>query len=276
MRQLIEPPTFIVGAARSGTTWVYDILHSHHLVAGVYESWIFTPGQGLGVLFSESHWPASRSGLGRLIARDEFIVELRDFVGQLFSQAIESEHQFLVEKSPSHLYVMEIINEVFPGSRFIHVLRDGRDVSVSVRAAANSWVPTWKQTFGRSIYSSARAWKHAVACCRAQSPDLAERFLEVRYEDLKSDPQTWYRAIFAHCRVPVDDAVVQATIEATDFDANYQLNEAGFRRRGRSGDWRRYFNALDSIMFNLAAGDALIEAGYEENRRWMSSLLGRR
>jgi hypothetical protein len=276
LNQLEQSPIFVVGAARSGTTWVYDILTSHPQVAGVYESWLFTRDNGLGSLYTSAHWPPNRSGLSRLMERPALLEETRAFTDRLLSQALKPEHRFLVEKSPSHVFAVPLIHELYPGSRFIHVLRDGRDVTVSVRAAARSWVPQWREAFGRSVLTSARAWSHAVRRARKLGAELGDQFLEVRFEEIKQDPVAAYRQLLEFCGISYDETLLQQIHEQTDFARNYKSNEEGFRRGGRVGDWRTHFNILDAVQFNLAAGDTLIETGYEENRRWASSVVGTR
>jgi len=275
LEQLAEPPIFVVGAARSGTTWVYDILTAHPEVAGVYESWFFTRQNGLGSLYTSAHWPPNRSGLSGLLEREALLEETRAFADKLLSRALRPEHRFLVEKSPSHLFAVQLIHELYPRSRFIHVLRDGRDVSVSVRAASRSWVPQWGQAFGRSVVTSAKAWSHAVGRARKFSAELGDLFLEVRFEEIKQDPITAYGRLLEFCRIPYDEKLLQRIHEQTDFAANYAENEKGFRRGGRVGDWRTHFNIFDAVQFNLAAGDTLVETGYEENRRWASPVVRR-
>ncbi len=271
--QLAEPPIFVVGAARSGTTWVYDILTSHPEVAGVYESWLFTRNSGLGSLFTEAHWPPNRSGLSGLLERQALLNETRVFADRVLSNAIKPSHRFLVEKSPSHLYVMRLIHELYPGSRFVNVVRDGRDVSVSVRSAARSWVPQWGQTFGRSISASARAWGHAVRHAQRVGRELGDLYHEIRYEEIKRDPIGSYRQLFEFCNIPYDEELLQQIFEATDFATNYKPGENRFRRGGRVGDWRTHFNLLDAIRFNQAAGAGLVKTGYEKNRWWMGSFF---
>lgn len=271
--QLEQSPVFVVGAARSGTTWVYDILTAHPQVAGVYESWLFTRNNGLGSLFNSAHWPPNRSGLSRLLEREALLEETRAFADSLLASALAPEHRFLVEKSPSHVFAVPLIHELYPRSRFIHVLRDGRDVTVSVRAAARSWVPQWRQAFGRSVATSARAWSHAVRRARKLGARLGDQFLEVRFEEIKRDPRAAYQRLLGFCGISYDETLLEQIHEQTDFARNYKSNEEGFRRGGRVGDWRTHFNIVDAIQFNLAAGDTLIETGYERNRRWGSSVV---
>jgi hypothetical protein len=164
---------------------------------------------------------------------------------------------------------MDLIHEIYPKARFVHVLRDGRDVAVSVRAAARSWVPQWGQTFGRSITSTGQAWKHAIREARKSGQALGDLFLEIRYEEIKSNPYTSYRTLFDFCGIPYDDTIMETIFQATDFETNYRAKETGFRRGGRVGDWKDRFSFIDSIRFNLVAGDALIETGYETDRSWM-------
>jgi hypothetical protein len=272
LQQLESGPIFIVGAARSGTTWVYDILTSLAEVAGVYESWLFTRDLGVGAFFGPAHWSAGRSGLGHSFDRRAFVEQVRCFVSTVLALKLEPHHRFLVEKSPSHIFTMPLIREILPTARFIHVLRDGRDVSVSVRQAARSWILQWQRTFGRSIYASGCAWKAAVHRARSDASLLGGAFLEVRYEDLKGQPLSTCARLFDFCQIPVDRAIVEKVIAATDFDINYRPSEAGFRRGGRVGDWKSHFSLVDALMFNVAAGDALIETGYEANRRWLPGL----
>lgn len=271
--RLVAEPIFVVGAARSGTTWVYDILTAHPLVAGAFETWLFTPADGLKSLFSEAHWPPRRSGLGGVLARAELLSYTRDMAERVLSHYIGSTQIYLVEKSPSHLFAIPFIHELFPDARFIHVLRDGRDVAASVKAAAESWAPAWRKSFGKSIKASARAWRHAVKFALRQGDVLGGQFMEIRYEELSRDPFNAYRRLFEFCRIPYDEAVLQTIYARTDFQSNYRPSRKAFRRKGIIGDWRTEFNLLDAVMFHAEAGEKLRLLGYEKNSLWVLSRL---
>jgi len=269
LEQLHAPPVFIVGAARSGTTWVYDIYCAHPRVSGVFESWLFTRDKGLGALFDDVHWPPQNKGLGRLMARADLAAGLRPLAESLLARGLSSQADFLVEKSPSHLFSMGLIAEILPEARFVHVLRDGRDVVVSVRAAAQSWVPAWRSTFGRSILRSAQAWKTAVVRARSDGRVLGDRFLEIRFEDIKRDPYASYARLFTFAGIPFEPAMADGVFQATDFDANFKPREGGFRRKGIVGDWHARLGLVDRWLFHLAAYDTLRETGYEQTPWWI-------
>nr|MBN1230022.1 sulfotransferase [Anaerolineae bacterium] len=266
--QLKQDPIFIIGAARSGTTWVYDILRNHPQVAGIYESWLFTPNNGVGSLFSDAHWPAKRSGLGNFMSREKVLQYSRELAVNIMAHAIESETQYLVEKSPNHVFAIPLIREIFPEAKFICVIRDGRDVAVSVRAAARSWSKDWRHSFGRSMWSSARAWKYAIQRARQEAQSLGNDYMEIRYEQIHEDPLTAYQIMFDFCQIAYDESVLQGIFTATDFSRNYKPGETKFRRGGRVGDWKHSFSLVDTLMFKQAAGDLLIDLGYERDHTW--------
>src|SRR5215210_3852033 len=99
-RQLAADPIFVLGHPRSGTTWVYDILTFHPEVAGVLESWLFTPGVGLARLFGDELWAEDRlqrhretvgqvAGLAQLVTRQELADEVRRLAERLLARALE-------------------------------------------------------------------------------------------------------------------------------------------------------------------------------------------
>jgi hypothetical protein len=276
LAQLDAGPIFVVGAARSGTTWVYDILTAHPKVAGAYETWLFTMNQGVGSLFGPAHFPSRHSGLGRSYSREVVLREVRQFTARLLALRLGADHRFLVEKSPSHVMTMPLIQEIYPEARFIHVLRDGRDVCVSVRQAARSWAPRWRESFGRSVYTSAWAWKQTIRRTRLDGPGLGEALLEIRFEDLKADPIAGIARLFDHCRIPWERELLDQIAAETDFEANFRSSESGFRRGGRVGDWRSRLSVLDRLVFHAAAGATLIETGYETSWRWVVGWRGDR
>ena len=266
--QLKQDPIFVIGAARSGTTWVYDILRHHPQVAGVYESWLFTPHNGIGSFFTDAHWPPKRSGLGNLLPREDVLRYSRELVTSIMGHAIQPETRYLVEKSPNHAFAVPLIREFFPGARFICVIRDGRDVAVSVRAASRSWSKDWQNTFGRSMRVSAQVWKLTIQRARQEAQALGDDYMEIRYEQIHEDPFAAYQTLFDFCQIDYDDDILQNIFSATDFRKNYKPDEAEFRRGGRIGDWKQAFSPIDTLMFKQAAGDMLIDLGYESDHSW--------
>lgn len=276
LRQLAVGPIFVVGQPRSGTTWIYDILAAHPEAAGVFESWLFTTGQGIGGLFSKAHWnpriEQDRETFGKayrlnqLMTRDELVAEMRELTARWLSAVLEPHHRFLVEKTPAHHGSMPMIAELFPQARFIHVLRDGRDVAVSLRAAAESWGKGYFKA--PPAYEGGKRWQSTVRYTRSQGEALDVPFLEVRYEDVRADPHGGIARLLDFCSMPHDDGLVARIVEQTDIGRERKRGEDRFRRRGAVGDWRARFRLRDRLMFELGSGGLLAEAGYERNRLW--------
>jgi hypothetical protein len=103
-------------------------------------------------------------------------------------------------------HVLPVVSRVFPTARCIHLIRDGRDVAFSPFVAPKA--PFWRKIYfnddqisswrghGMSqrayrahghLFNAAR-WVNSVTLGRAHGAMLGERYLEVRYEELVSDP----------------------------------------------------------------------------------------
>lgn len=270
LADLDGPPVFVVGAARSGTTWVFDAYRAHPLVAGVFESMLFARLHGLSGLLHEDHWRDARNGLGALVPKDDVVDRIREVASEWLSRAVRPEHRFLVEKTPAHGLVMGEIATIFPECRFVNVIRDGRDVCVSRRAAKRTWALTWRAAPGPAeVARTARRWQREVRTARAATASLGDRVLEIRYEDVHSDPRAAYRRLYDFAGIPHDADLVERIHQKTDFELSGRLlDQTGFYRGGRVGDWRRSFNLLDGVVFNALAGEALVELGYERGRLW--------
>lgn len=287
LSQLAEEPIFLVGHPRSGTTWVYDILTAHPQVAGVLESWIFTSSAGLAPLFRPEQWvprllerqqeiDGGRSiGLSQMVTREELAAEVRKLTGRLLARKLRPEHRFVVEKTPSPYTALEVVTEVFPGARFVHVMRDGRDVAVSLRAAARTWNPGWRTFAGgrglaryRAVLRSARSWEATVRSTRNFGRRLGDRYFETRYEEIKGTPVRSIQAIFDFCRIPYDEALIRHIVSVTDFSRHAATGEDRFRRRGEVGDWRGRFSRVDALAFEAGSRGTLVDTGYERRRSW--------
>src|SRR3954462_9045030 len=137
-------PVFVVGVPRSGTTWIQRMLAMHPEAWGLLETYMFSRGRGLGGLLDsaprleEGDLALPPPGLGRVFDRAELVGELRAIATRWLTHGSDGA-RFVIEKSPWHLWDLDVIAEILPEARFVHVMRDGRDVAVSVIAARGSW-----------------------------------------------------------------------------------------------------------------------------------------
>ena len=126
-------------------------------------------------------------------------------------------------KDPRNTFTLPVWKQVFPNLRTIHIVRHGVDVAASLarrhaealRAATGESVPsalTVIRDHALGVLSSRRGWTLAEALtmweqyvekARQESAALGERALEVRYEDLLTQPERMIPAVAKFCRVPV-------------------------------------------------------------------------
>ena len=236
---------------------------------------MFSRASGLGALL-QSAPPASEegdlalppSGLGRIFDRDELVAELRSIAVRWLAKGSDGS-QFVVEKSPWHLSDLDVIAEILPEARFVHVIRDGRDVAVSVVAARSSWSGMEQRSPHATVREVAGLWADAMCRREVARTLLGEPLLEVRYEDVRADPAQASRRLFAHCGMPHDEELVSRAVEATEFGhEDRPRGEDQPLRAGQVGQWRERFGMREGWSFERRAGAALERTGYEPDRGW--------
>jgi hypothetical protein len=163
---------------------------------------------------------------------------------------------------------------MFPEARFIHVIRDGRDVALSMRRAPESWEPA--MGVGLPMAWRAESWRRQVENVRAHRDFLGSRYVEIRFEDLRADVAAAAHALFDFSGIPYDDTVLERVRAGTELSSySDAVRRHGFRGRGKVGGWQGGFTLRDAVGFNRAAGDLLIELGYERDKGWWRELLPR-
>jgi hypothetical protein len=87
-----------------------------------------------------------------------------------------------VEKTPNHLLHLQTLGAAFPEARFVHVIRDGRDVALSQRRLHMDRAPSEDQVV-RLVWAG-KIWETLVSEGQIQGKGLGDRYLEIRYEDV--------------------------------------------------------------------------------------------
>jgi len=241
---------FVVGARRSGTYWLQRILASHPRVSGVpSETYLFA--EGVAPLLGRLHGGARSSPqVGVVHAERPAVIDgVRGLCDTVLGPYLQPGDRFLVERTPDHVRHMALISEVYPGARFIHIIRDGRDVARSL--LAKPWGPD-------SVEAAASEWRDSVRAGRAQAPPPA-RYRELRYEDLLARPGASIRSLFDWLGLGVDDSVIEQALG----EARTPLSVDATRPATESEKWRQVFGPRELAAFERAAGDLRVELGYE-------------
>jgi len=173
--QYKKGPIFIVGAPRSGTTVMRDIIDSHpDIFCPHMETFYFDVSSKFfhAPHIWEPHYKPS------LFDREDYIEWLRDGFLQLMANFGENANKTRFgEKTPSHTQTMDLIKEVFPDAQFIHMIRNAYDVCSSLGRV--SWGP-------KQVERQAQLWLERVSTARRFGMKMSENdYCEVKLEDLK-------------------------------------------------------------------------------------------
>ena len=284
------PAIFVVGVARSGTTLLRLMLDAHpqlaippetHFIPRVIDACSEADRHAavLATITGHRRWPDF--GLDPDALRDRLAAHrtltpgdaMREFYGLYAAKHGKSRWG---DKSTNYIRKMRPISRILPEARFVHLIRDGRDVALSLVAVH----------FGpNSAPEAARKWSEEIAKARRQGPKL-QHYHEVRYEDLIADPEPVLRGICAATELPWDDAMLAYQERAggriaeivRDFDraegetvsagvrAAHQENVSKPLQSDRAARWRTEMTADDVLAFERVAGGLLDELGYERSR----------
>jgi hypothetical protein len=276
-----NPFLFLFGCARSGTTLLVRMLDAHPEVAmGPRFGWLATAYKDdVGVTADGSLTPAFieeferrprffRPGeipldrealleLGRL-SYAEFVSEILDRYGDTRGKPHVGTKTFPL------VFDFETVHRLWPRTKVIHIVRDGRDTALSLlewRRADKMWrFATWEHD---PVGTAALWWEWHVRlvqdAARIAGP---ERFYEIRYESLVSQPQRELGALCEFLGLPYDDAMLRYYEGRTRDDPSLDAKHAWLPPIVGLRDWRSQMPPEDVERFEAVAGGLLEELGY--------------
>lgn len=238
LTQRVPPFPVIVGVPRSGTTLLRLMLDAHPQLAIPPETGFLLSEQ----ISNDQTLPKERARLltqypENAPAWADFAMDTPELIGaaaalpadasvgevlRLFYGQYAAHHgkPRAGDKTPIYLTHMRRIAKHLPEARFIHILRDGRDVALS-------WQQTWFAP-ERELPSLVRRWAQMIAEARMQASDV--NYLEIRYDHLLTDPARELQRI---CRFI--DLEYHPAMQAYHTGASSRLAEhkARFHRNGQ-------------------------------------------
>lgn len=282
-----NPRLFVVGSPRSGTTLLQRMLDAHPMLAVANDtSFIHKPLKCCVqdwkkrlqldgdvpltpeiVAFTRDYKRFQRLGLNNAqIDRAAQASTYRGFVTGLYDEfAAMKKKPFSGEKTPDFVRRIPLLHQLYPESKFIHIIRDGRDVSLSsVEWAQKGIGPSKFELFAdHPVATTAMWWCWQVASGRRDGLPLGpEVYHEVRYERLVDAPEETMQELAAFLGLPYDAAMVRYYEGKSSYEPSASAKSAWLPVTKGLRDWQAQMSARDLQIFEALAGDLLDDLGY--------------
>jgi len=273
-----ESPFFVVGCPRSGTTLMRVMLDSHPRLAVPRETHFI-----VGLALRNRRHPV---GLEDVLANPRFS-ELgvdADAVRDDVTRAQPGNYAALIDvvmstyaqkhgkvrwgdKTPGYLAYMPLLLEMYPGARFVHMIRDGREVAASLSEQA--WGP-------RTAIGGAFWWRRKVRDGRIAGRELPRgTYIEVRLEDVVADPE---RELIRVCEL-LGEEYSPAMLDYPDRMSRPGMHHPVHGRHLERlptpdlRDWRANRGELEQHAIETVCSPTLREFGYPAERSSLAALL---
>jgi hypothetical protein len=275
----MNPYVFIVGASRSGTTLLRRIVDAHPQIAITREThWITKEAAPRGTPVGPellarlatverfARMDMDHAALERLLARAE-PVSYAEFVSAVFDLYGRSQGKTLVgDKVPTYVLDIALLHELFPHARFVHLIRDGRDVCSSVldweRQHRNfAKFSTWDED---PVSTTALWWERRVRTGREAGLPLGrDLYREPRYESLVAEPEATCRELCDFLDVPYSERMLAFHEGHEKHDPELSAKRAWRPVTPGLRSWRTEMSGEQLERFEAMTGPLLEELGYE-------------
>lgn len=286
-----NPYLFVVGCPRSGTTLLQRML-DHHSQLAVANDTHFIPRsiekhdrQAIGKAIREGDLALSDSLIecvrryrrfARLGLPDATVDKAsktsktyREFVSSLYSAyARQRGKPLAAEKTPDYVRRLPLLHALFTWSKTVHIVRDGRDVALSLLDWASETKGPGKLKLWREepIAVCALWWRWLVGTGRRDGRVIgATRYCEVSYEELVRSPREHLQRITSFLDLPFDVKMLSYHRGKMRSSPGLSAKKAWLPPTPGLRDWRTQMSARDLELFEALAGDLLDELGYERS-----------
>lgn len=279
-----NPYVFLVGSPRSGTTMLKRMINAHpwvaitretHWIPRFYEKKKGVTEEGLVTeklveyLFEHRRFDQmkiKRSALLKLV-KEQPEATYASLVSQIFDNYGRRKKKPLVgDKTPTYVRKLPVLHKLWPEARIVHLIRDGRDVWLSMKnwrmahKAAGKF-NSWKID---PLVTTAFWWKALVAMGRSDGNVLGkDLYYDLKYEDLIAHPDVECKKLAGFLGLPHVEAMERYYEGRTQLGEQLSTNAAWLPPTPGRRDWRTQMESHDIEKFEAATGNLLDELGYE-------------
>ncbi len=268
------PPFFIVGSGRSGTTLLRLILSGHSRLHIPPETWYVMPlaeqlpltgmltpqqvAQAAEIMTSSRRWVDLGIDAAEFRAQAAALPQpaLTDLLNLVYGHHLRlAGKPRFGDKTPVYIGILPQLDALYPSARYIHLIRDGRDVAISFTDVQ------WGFSFSREF-----EWPTAMRLARQyRASALAPRILEVRYEDLVRDTEGTVRRICDFLGEAFEPAMLDWQRQIDMVPAQERHIHRKLERpisQDAIGVWQRKLSALECFVIEASLQRDLRRQGY--------------
>lgn len=236
---------FIIGTGRCGTSMLAQMLNSHSKVCVPIELQILFENSNNGARLYEIFRKKENVDFGpedfinlfeartphklheyfdyrSFFEKQQYpISSLKNLANSLFCEIAESKHkEIFIEQTPWQGQRIDLLNELFPEAKYIHMIRDGRDVAISFAKS-----PWWHNDIGQNL----ERWHTEVKKITDLSNQILKpnQILQVRYEDFVEQPEIGLRRVCDFLGIEFEDAMLDPTTYI-DYEIYSKLSTGNF------------------------------------------------
>lgn len=269
---------FIAGTERSGTTWLQIMLNGHpdvacrgeghfvdHLIPKIddlFDDYRATIGAFNNSYFKDTDgFPTPNDSHRAFIKRLTIAMFMADFDEEKINTVYG-------EKTPGNIRHLDTLLSLFPSARFVFIVRDGRDVAVSLWHHGRRKDSPKRPPLEDLARGLATSWRSDIKRMTAFRDRYPNRTRLVRYEDLHVTPDKELTKLFEFLGVGTDKQSIKAAIDAGDFKkfaggrSRGEEDSAAQFRKGIVGDWKNYEDVDIDGIFQELANDEMTRLGY--------------
>jgi len=266
---------FIIGAPRSGTTWLHAMIAEHPSVCATEQVELTFFSDYLPPITKRWNLELDNMEQGRWIKGlpylwnkekfDSFIdVFFREYYSKLVEKKPTATH--VIDKNPAYSFHTSLIHHLLPNAKFINIIRDGRNVTVSMASVSS------RVGFGGwDVNKGALDWRVYIENARKAIDFGTDKYLEIRYEDLQSDGTFHLKKIFEFCNLTTNNEIVRKIYERNHYTIKKFSSPNPDLKNTKPMEyeiWRKKLPPMQKYVFHKVAGRLLRELKYADESWW--------
>lgn len=269
-----------MGCHRSGTNLLYDMLLSsggfaiYRGLLPVFETLLPRFGS-LHVRHNRERllrtWLRSRgfhrTGVDAQVLSARILNECRtggDFIRVVMESVAQSQQaRRWAVYDPDNVLHIESLKAELPNALFLHIIRDGRDIALSLKKMGGFAPLPWDRTETPSLVATALYWEWMVRHGRKGGRKFPADYMEICYEDLVANPRESLRNVGAFLKHDLDyDQILKSSLGRLSESNSSFLEENEGDNITPLGRWKHRLSQTDVAAIESAVGDCLEECGY--------------